>query len=520
VRASSTQAVPRSSPPWPLGALRPLPGAEAALSGGAFVLALAVALALLSAYALYQIGATGGYLFYTNGFDEASYLDYGFSRSLQRPSRSGQYLVTLGHHVGVPGGWMNLLFDVVSTLAFVLLGRRVLGLIGFSAGQARLGALLVTLLPLLFGGLNPLVRRLFDLNLSRGLVFWVTVPEASTLPVLRSPEPQVSLVLLALALYVSIRRRAFWPAYLCMPLLYPFIAVPFAFAVLAVHVRVRTAWAERCPAVAPLLAFAVVSLALWAYFSLYLDDGARQLLVESRYPLVSFTSAVGLVVYPLLARGIPTHLRYAALMIALAPLAAANQQVVSGWLAQPNNVEQFFGVSALAVITTLGTARGAWAGGAAGVLAAGAVVLSAQATWADNRAANRGLALTAETLRLFRDASAAVMINDVTLASRASMLFPMQPSTLLAYQRTFPGQAAKHLAAYVCAREATRRDPLLEREFRDVFLVLDRAYRHENLDFVLLHVGRRRTATVTHRLDELPDRCPAGGLHYLIVGRR
>jgi hypothetical protein len=376
------------------------------------------------------------------------------------------------------------------------------------------------LFPLLFGGLNPFIRRLFDSNLSSGLIYWVTVPEASTLPVLRSPEPQFSLVLLGVSLYAAVKYRSFVPAYLCMPFLYPFITVPFAFVVLAVHMRVRMSWAGNHPAVPPLLSFAIVSIALWIYFGVYLDDSARRLLVESRYPLVSFTSALGLVLYLLAFKCIPEHLRYAALMIGLSPLAAANQQVVTGWLAQPNNVEQSFGISGLAVVSALWAIRGAWASRVAGLLAGAAVALSAYATWADNYATNRVLTVNEEMLRLLRADSGNVMINDIALASRASMLFPMQASTLLAYQHTFPGRAEKNLVPYVCAREATRRDSSLERRFRQVFMELDRGYRHENLDFILLHIGRKRTFTVEHELEQLPYRCPAAELHYVIVKHR
>ena len=64
-----------------------------------------------------------GRLYYTNAFDEAYYLQYDFSLKNQRPSRPGQYLVTLAHETGLSGGWINLVFDSLFVTAFLFLVR-------------------------------------------------------------------------------------------------------------------------------------------------------------------------------------------------------------------------------------------------------------------------------------------------------------------------------------------------------------------------------------------------------------
>ncbi|MFN3428710.1 MAG: hypothetical protein ACK46X_02025, partial [Candidatus Sericytochromatia bacterium] len=99
-----------------------------------FALGLLVLVALTLAYPLYQAGVTGGYLYYENGADENTYLQYHFSRLIQSPTRSGQYLVTAAQSLGISGGYLNMLLDAAIVAGFALVCRATLRRVGWTRG--------------------------------------------------------------------------------------------------------------------------------------------------------------------------------------------------------------------------------------------------------------------------------------------------------------------------------------------------------------------------------------------------
>lgn len=480
------------------------------------IIVLVVMLLLLNAYPIYQLFTTGGYLFYTNAFDETSYLQYDFSQQVQNISYAAQYIVTLAHNIGLSGGWINFIFDIISLLAFIIIIRGVLKQLGFNDKRANLSSFLIMILPLLFGGLNSVVNKLFYYSLSSGLINWITIPEASFLPIVRSPEPQFSLVILSLSVYFSLKIKSFIPVYLCIPFLYPFIRVPFAFIVLSVHLRTKIPLMAKYALIPPLVSFTILSSILMVYFNFYIDNNLKEYLVNSYYPLLSFTSSLAVIFYLLGYKGIPENLRFIALMIALSPMAAVNSQIVSGWIAQPTNFEQNFGVYCIAVILVLSVHDIVFRT-IAGVVATMLLLISAYTNFDYCYDQNKKLLFNNELVNILRTDSANVAVNDVHLASLFSMMFPCQPSTMFGYERTFSGQVKKNVTRYLCAKKEILKDEQMKDKFKDVFRTLDNAYKFENKDFILAHIGRKKDFRVENDIDLVPDNCPPLKLHYSIV---
>src|SRR4051812_28866315 len=73
---------------------------------------LAALVVLPNLFAFYQYRATGGYLFYSNAFDEPTYLSYDGALMTRSMTRLGEYLISGCHWIGVSGGYANLLFDI------------------------------------------------------------------------------------------------------------------------------------------------------------------------------------------------------------------------------------------------------------------------------------------------------------------------------------------------------------------------------------------------------------------------
>lgn len=485
------------------------------MSNRLFIIVLVVMLLLLNAYPIYQLFTTGGYLFYTNAFDETSYLQYDFSQQVQNILYVGQYTVTLAHNIGLSGGWINFIFDVISLLAFIIIIRGVLKQLGFDDKRANLSSFLIMILPLLFGGLNSVVNKLFYYSLSSGLINWITIPEASFLPIVKSPEPQFSLVILCLSLYFSLKKKSFIPLYLCIPFLYPFIRMPFAFIVLSVHLRTKIPFMAKY-ALTPLVSFTILSSILMVYFNFYIDNNLKESLVNSHYPLLSFTSSLALLSYLISYRGIPENLRYVALMIALSPMVAANHQIVSGWIAQPSNFEQNFGIYCIVIVLILSIHDIALQT-LAGILAMMLLLISAYKNFDYNYNQNSRLILDNKMITELKTDSANVAINDVHLASLLSMVFPRQPSTMFGYEKTFSGQGKKNIASYLCAKKEIFKDRQLKDRFNNVFKTLDHAYKFENKDFILLHITRKKDFKIENDIEITPKNCPPAKLHYFIV---
>ncbi|MCM2257840.1 MAG: hypothetical protein NDJ94_19580 [Vicinamibacteria bacterium] len=469
-------------------------------------LALAILLTVgTTAPGIFQLVRTGGYLYYRNGADEPTYLRYDFSLHTQSLSRTGQYPVTLLHHAGLSAGWINLAFDSTLPLAFLLLVHATFRALGFEDEPSALAAWLVTVGPLVSSGANPLVQEAYVGSVAEGWSRYVTLPSASFLPISRTPEPQCSLVLLAGATLVGARRRSLLPLYLVLPFLYPFVSVSAAFVVLAVHAGVH---AQRsAPGRSGLLRFGALALGAWLALSLgaglllaaTVPPQIRDLMAPGHAPFLSFTSVVALVLFAGLRGCIRADLRRPALLVALAPMAAVNLQVVMGWRAMPSWIELFAGGECIAIVLALALMQPATGG--VRILRAGALAATALLfAWT----CCRDIRLVAETplldgpvLALLQRDPSRVATSDGHLARLLAMVFPRQGRTALDYTQIYP-QATPDATfpEYLSDRAAISSDPRRAGEFAPLLQALDAGYAHHGADSVAFTNGRSRVCRV------------------------
>jgi hypothetical protein len=453
-------------------------------------------------FPLYQL-VKSGVLYYENGPDEFTYLQYDFSRAAQSATRPGQFLVSLLHELGLSGGWINVLLDGLVLLGFPLLMAMVLRRVGWSRAQAAMGGLLMVVLPQLVLGSNPLVQWLSEWNVRSGMVYWLNLPAVHFSPLTRSPEPQISLMLLATALLVALRWRAFWLVYVVLPLMYPFVAIPAAFVTLACHLRSRWPFG-RLQTTGPLLAsFSVVSGVCLLYYAFLVGERTQLLVVPSSLPLFSFTGGIALGLYLALRGWIAQGQRFFALAVALAPWVASNQQLISGHIPQPDSFEQYVGCLAVAAIAALALKERPTLRFACLVVGTICFVQGAYHTFRVNQAYMIRSPMTAEILQALKTDSPHVVVNDPFLASLWGMVYPRQPSTALAFEHTFVIMSDRHAPTYRCLK----RQILDEQpgEFAHAFRLLDEAYAYGSQKYVMAHINRKSTFVELH--DVSPAAC-------------
>lgn len=480
----------------------PLVRSTPLLSNGALAVILSLLVLMINAYALHEVWRHGKYLCYENAFDEMSYLQYDFSKACQGLTRMGQCLVTAGHLLGLSGGWINLLFDLATPVLFVLLVRAIFGRLGFPAAQANLAGLGVALLPLLFlGGYNPYLYRLFYDCLDSGWIYWITTSQAWFLPLERTPEPQFSLLLGGLAIYLGLRWRSFLPPYLCLPFLYPFVALPFGFCLFAFHLKTRWSACSQRSWLAALCSFVVISCALFVYLNWIVSERHRELFCATHEPLLSTSGVLALVLYGLLRGLMPVNLRPLGFFIALAPTLVANQQIITGLFSCPHNYEQNFGVISCAVLLVFALvplARYRLVEYAAVILLAFLAQDHARDVYQIQKNKFAKLKLNERLLETLKNDSANVAINEPSLAAYAALLFPRQPTTVFGFQNTYMALGDRQFDHYLWAKAEILKNQQLAHTFQATFRELDRLYKYESFDFILAHSGRRSSFPLAH----------------------
>ncbi|HOC92660.1 MAG TPA: hypothetical protein PKH33_09875 [bacterium] len=484
----------------------------------AFIAVIAAALALINATPIYLWFADVGVIYYTNAWNEGFYLLYEISREigLIASNRPSLYLVRIGHEAGFSGAQINMIFDTLAVIAFMLFSRAIFIRLGYDRRKSNLGAVLITFLPLLFGGLNPFVVRIFHAGLERGFVSWLTTPGSTFLPLVSSPEPQISLALMCAAIFLSLRIRSFIPMYLCMPFLYQFVSFPLAFIVVSLHLHSilerKTKFKPLLP-FAPAISFCLISIAAMLFFEFILSNEHRSMLVNTRLPFVSFTGCVALGLHAILRNAIPDKLRRPAFVIALAPFVAANHQIISGWIAQPNSFEQYFGVycaSFALVLTALKTHRYGWFSAAFSMLM---LLASSKVFFIQNLTFYSMLPPTPHLIEALKHDSSNVAVNQRGISMMLNMAFPKQPSTVFSKYR-FSDDSFKR---YLCAKEEIRKHDGLARKYADVFNTIDKEFASRNRDFVLLHCLRKNDFEKDYDPDIPPEDCPEANLKIFTV---
>jgi len=176
------------------------------------------------------------YFAYVNAWDEETYLSY---QSAVNSMRTPGYFfsstfVFLMHEMGISGGAQNLLLDVIVPLAILFLATAAFSHFGIGKSKALFYSLILVFGSVLFNRANPAINSI----VSRDLPHLVSALENYP-SILRSPNPQLSYLLIVICSYLAIRRRSVLFLWIPLPFMYWSVAIPYAFAIVAYSVYRR-----------------------------------------------------------------------------------------------------------------------------------------------------------------------------------------------------------------------------------------------------------------------------------------
>lgn len=470
-----------------------------------------------------QLLETGGYLFYCNGLDESAYLQYDYSRvvsSLSGLARFGQYLVNQLHEVGLSAGWINLLFDLVTLSLLLLFLIKIFKLIGYSEKDAFLSTIILFGVPNLFLVANPIIREIsYQIQFS-DLIYWFTMPDRSGHPFLRSPEPQVSYLILCCNIFIALRFKSYWLAYLAVPFLYPFLAIPYLFTVISLHLKWLVKDMKFSNLIIPFVAFGLVGLLVAINSNLSVSDYVKSYMSYTHLPLISAMGTLSLLLKIILDKytNFDPSLNYIAIILVLSNFVGVNVQAISGWLIQASNYEQYWGSIVISILFVLYLKM--CSKFYKNIIALASLLLLATGLfyyYDYNMRIYRKIPWTNELVTLIKENPSMVAIDDVAVSSWLSMVFPKQPALLFTLIRSYKTLGDQNLKSYLCARESILADPSKGIHFRDVFFELDAAYAtgHKNSP---LYTNLRKTGQIPEReLNIDASLCSSESLHLFLV---
>jgi hypothetical protein len=471
---------------------------------------LGALIVLPNLFAFVQLRATGGYLFYANAFDEPTYLSYDGAMLTRSVTHLAEYVVVAFHRLGVSGGYTNLLLDIACPIAMVLLMRRIGFELGFSAAESTVYPFFVLSFPVLFGYANPYYTVWYNRNYYSAGLSWITLPQGYYPPFFRTPEPELSWCVAALATWAALRWRSFLPALAIVPFIYPFVGLPFAFVVvgLAVHRHLEDRIASRGVrvAVSILAAYACIAGVVFAFYTLFVAGTTlADFLPPTRLPLLSGSGVAAIVVYMLVRRRLDGALRTPALLLAIAPLAAANTQILSGFLQTPHNLEQNFGVVALSIICVLALRAIGYPRVVAPVVAlASCLMLALYSSYifAVNSSIWQRTPPPLALIDSLKHEPESLVIGNPDLADMFSLIAPRIGFSAMARSQTLrsdpdrgEGATSGRFENYQCVKRLLAHSDAAREVPTAAFQTLDRGFRFLNQDFPLIHLNRRTDFT-------------------------
>lgn len=484
------------------------------LSSKGFSIYTGLVLLGLVAFPCYQVLQTGGYLFYTTGMDEASHLSFSYADYVAKHSgrmRYSSYLVTLLHNLGIGGGYINLILDATCALCTLILAKLTLVKFGFSRPQARSGALLLFLLPLLFTPFNPVVSLLASLHFDPHIMRWVSMPWNPEIPLLRTPEPQLSWLLIAATLCLTAGTRLAPLALLAIsPLVYSFVGLPLVFVSVTLLLKDRVPLPFRL-----VLSFAASGTLMLLFLKLGAEPHLAKMFIFSHLPLIPFTGVMSLALYLLIQEYIPPSTRSVLITLVCSTWAVANVQLISGYLVPPVNFENYWGVMVLSLLATMGILyrsddnRG-WVGFS--MLLFGAF---SAATFAFNQSVFERLSNPREVLPLLAKESPRVACNDLYLTTYLDLVHPRQQPTTFSWTRTLDLSSDSYLYSYLCDKQNLERiHPDARATFEPLFSTLDSAFVFRGGDS-FMSIGRQEPATFYPQSPAPPSECVERDLYII-----
>jgi hypothetical protein len=210
------------------------------------VLLLAATAAIFLTYLIPQWFSffTSKVFVFTNGWDEEHYLSWqGVEGIKNSVSYFSLHLSWLMHQLGISGAVQNLLLDTVLPPATAFLAYLSFRKYSVPTAVAAGYAALICFGSVLFNANNPLISSL--LGETRTSTIWFMMGWDVYPSILRTPNPEISFFLIALAVYGYVRFGKWWLLLMPLPLLYYFSAVSYTFVLLTsfsyVQLRSRSA---------------------------------------------------------------------------------------------------------------------------------------------------------------------------------------------------------------------------------------------------------------------------------------
>jgi hypothetical protein len=280
------------------------------------------------------------YFAYYNGSDEQLYLSYqgGLALLDSRTRWLSSRLVVAWHEAGLSGAALNLTMDLISPIVMLGLMAFLLKRI-WQIGNPWTGAWLIIFGSCLFNQANPLLEGMMpDFRYSQ--TYWISAFEGFA-TYIRSPEPQLSL-LVALLVWTLFWRTKWWILLLLpAPLLYDSVLMPYGYLV---SVYLARHWLPlwRSPSREILLNLSVLTLLSvsigivdsWGFFNALADLPTHYR--QTHLPALSLSLLFAiLVISVMLYRHYRLHTEWTAwdssgLAIAFLQLFITNHTVISG----------------------------------------------------------------------------------------------------------------------------------------------------------------------------------------------
>lgn len=465
------------------------------------------------AYPIYQAVTTHGYIFYTNGMDEASHLSWWYARYVVEDSgrlRESSRLVYFLHTIGLSGGYINVLFDVICSFSILLCTTRVFTRLGYSSRGARAGAILVFVTPLLFSPANPIVAGLSDLHFSPGWVEWLAMPFNPEIPLLRSPEPQFSWLILAVILAIfplGISTPLVLLA--ATPLLYPFVRLPVAFIALCWMGPKRWSLCTRL-----LTAFVAISLGM-LLFRHFAEPSLLQYFVVTRLPVISCTGIVAAATYAAIRSLIPEHMRRISLTLVASIWAVENVQIISGWFVTPVNYEQYWGVMVIGFLLALATLHSKTSPTRWVVLTVAIFVLNMCQVFRFNDLISSKLAHPGEDLARLAQSAPNMITDDIYVATFLDLVHPRQEPTAFSFTKTYQATSSENYELFQCAKQALQQQrPNDMPRFHRILERLEVGYTARGTDLNVT-MGRQPLPEHPPSMQEKPLNCPESQLYII-----
>ncbi len=463
--------------------VKPAAKTEVYFSQLQFIGALAVIIASIAAYPLWQAIQTNGYLFYTNGVDESSYLSYPFAldQAHKRLLRPSSRLIVGLHHLGLSGGYINLLLDLTITpltiFGFYLLFMRL----SFNKSDARRAAILAFSLPLLLTPINPLLEQLQTLVAETSAhPTWLLVAPRPELILFRSPEPQLSMAVIVLLVASLPTNRWAIPVLLALsPTLYSFIRTPYLLACIA------CIGAMTVPLVVRVVVSLLFTSAAVTAFWWYTDTAAlERFTVTSRTPLVPLSGVLCFILYLAQRSRLTRHHKIVWSALIASTILAPNLHLVTGWFIGPLKYEEYWGVVIFGLVASNAIILLARRKNLYVLCGLALLCLQSYQNFEFNRTIFHRLSEPTKIIAQLDTSPASVAVNDVYLASHLDLVHPKQSATLLSFNKTFDQHSNKDFDTYICGKRAinTSFPPEVSGVFQDIFEVLDWGYEVRGLD--------------------------------------